>query len=92
MRLHITLHAARRMLEWRVRSAAIEHVLRAGEIIEDYPDDTPYPSRLVLGRFEGRYLHVVAADVPGTDDVVIITVYEPDPNVWDVAFRMRRPT
>ena len=34
-----------RILEQEVYEAVL-----AGEIIEDYPDDTPYPSCLVLGR------------------------------------------
>jgi hypothetical protein len=37
-------------------------VLHAGEIIEEYPDDTPYPSCLILGRTaSGRSLHIVCA-------------------------------
>ncbi|MFB0533457.1 MAG: DUF4258 domain-containing protein [Anaerolineae bacterium] len=60
-----------------------------GEIIEDYPDDTPYPSCLVLGRTQrGRPVHVVCAHVPEEDRSIIITVYEPDPDRW-IEFRRR---
>ncbi len=60
-------------------------------IIEEYPEDRPYPSVLVLGRTEeGRPVHVVCAYVPEDDKLIVITVYEPDPNRWDEEFRQRR--
>jgi hypothetical protein len=64
--------------------------LTAGEAIEEYPDDTPYPSRLVLGWVGSRPLHVVAADNPEDEDTIVITVYEPEPNQWEAGFRRRR--
>jgi hypothetical protein len=60
-----------------------------GDVIEDYPNDYPYPSRLVLGFCGARPLHVVAADNPGAPETIVITVYEPDPAQWDVTFRVR---
>ncbi|MCY4654997.1 MAG: DUF4258 domain-containing protein [Dehalococcoidia bacterium] len=33
-------------------------VVEHGEVIETYPQDTPYPSRLVLGWIEQRPIHV----------------------------------
>jgi len=60
-------------------------------IVEEYPEDRPYPSVLVLGRTqEGRPVHVVCAYVPEEDQLIVITVYEPDPNRWDEDFRQRR--
>jgi hypothetical protein len=60
-------------------------------IVEEYPDDRPYPSVLVLGRASGgRPVHVVRAYAPEDDEVIVITVYEPDPNRWDEEFRQRR--
>ena len=60
-------------------------------IVEEYPDDRPYPSVLVLGRTsEGRPVHVVCAYAPEEDQLIVITVYEPDPNRWDEGFRHRR--
>lgn len=57
---------------------------------EEYPDDTPYPSRLVLGWVGSRPLHVVAADYPEDENTIVITVYEPEPNQWEAGFRRRR--
>jgi hypothetical protein len=78
------------MFQWRVGVADVRAVLETGDAIEEYPDDTPFPSRLVLGWRGGRPLHVVAADDPGTDQTVVITVYQPDPNRWEANFRTRR--
>ena len=60
-------------------------------IVEEYPDDLPYPSVLVLGRTrETRPVHVVCAYAAQEDQLVVITVYEPDPNRWDEEFGRRR--
>ena len=65
--------------------------LRSGEIIEEYPDDRPYLSCLVLGRtVEGRALHVVCAPVVSERRLIVITTYQPDPDRWDPGFRRRR--
>ena len=78
------LHAVQKMFE---RNISPDHVIDAvenGEVIRRYDDDTPYPSRLILGWVEVRPLHVVAAD---TDtEIIIITAYEPDPDTWNADF------
>ncbi|MEO5379149.1 MAG: DUF4258 domain-containing protein [Magnetococcus sp. DMHC-6] len=52
-------------------------------MIEDYPDDTPYPSSLWLGKDAvGKYLHVVAAENKSEEEKIIITVYHPNPTLW----------
>lgn len=48
-KLVFRVHAVRRMAERRVTVDEVRAALVQGETIEDYPDDTPYPSRLVLG-------------------------------------------
>ena len=55
-------------------------MLDSGEIIEEYPDDGPYPSCLIFGRTqEGRPLHVVCAPVMDEGRLIIITVYRQIP-------------
>ena len=44
---------------------------------------------MALGVREGL-VHVVWATAADTSRIVIITVYEPDPEEWDSAFRGRR--
>jgi hypothetical protein len=59
------------------------------EIIEDYPDDKYGPSCLILGFTKvGRPLHVQCSH-PTRPLVKIITLYEPDPDLW-IDFRLRR--
>jgi hypothetical protein len=59
------------------------------EIIEDYPDDKYGPSCLILGYTKsGRPLHVQCS-YPSRPLVKIITLYEPDPDLW-LDFRVRR--
>jgi len=61
-RLVFRVHALRRMFERRISVDDVLQVLGAGDVIEDYPEDLPYPSRLMLGRVKNRPIHVVAAD------------------------------
>jgi hypothetical protein len=52
-------HALRRMLEQRISRAAVKNIICTGELIEDYPDDTPFPSGLFFGIWQNQPLHVV---------------------------------
>ncbi len=69
---------------------AVRAVLDDGEVIASYTDDTPLPSRLVLGWLAHRALHVVAADNDAEGVTVVIAVYEPDPAIWAADLRSRR--
>jgi hypothetical protein len=89
-RLIFRVHALRRMFERRISVDDIRVALENGEIIEDYPDDVPYPSGLTLGWVAGRPLHIVAAEVTNTGETIIITVYEPDPKLWESNFKRRK--
>ena len=54
-----------------------------GAIIENYPDDKPYPSCLVAGNtFKGDPVHSVWAYNEETKWAVLVTVYRPDPARW----------
>lgn len=59
------------------------------EVIEDYPEDKYGPSCLILGYTKtGRPLHIQCS-YPSRDLVKIITLYEPDPDLW-IDFRIRK--
>ena len=90
-RIVFRVHAVERMFKRQVSADGVRHVLSTGEIIEDYPDDTPYPSRLLLGWIGERPLHVVAAYNRMDNESIVITVYEPDPNLWELDFKRRKP-
>jgi hypothetical protein len=58
--------------------------------IATHPDGTPYPSRLVLGWPGAQSLHAVVAENAADQELVVITVHEPDPALCDETFRRRR--
>jgi Domain of unknown function (DUF4258) len=90
MKLVYRLHAVRRMLQRRIGGPAVRKVIETGEVIATYPNDQPYPSRLLLGWSEGVPLHVLIADNSVDQETIVITVYRPDPDLWDPDFRKRR--
>ena len=68
----------------------VAEAVAAGEMIENYADDEPYPSMLIFGRTHlSRPLHVVAAYAAEEDTCTVITVYHPDPSRW-CEYRRRR--
>lgn len=89
-RVHWRMHVAQRMAERGIGRADVVDVLRSGEIIEDYADDAPFPSALVLGFDGDRPLHVVVALDAERGETYIITVYEPSPNRFEPDWRTRR--
>jgi hypothetical protein len=92
-RLKLSAHAQERRFQRGITRGDIRHVLNTGEIIDEYPSDRPLPSYLVLGwieeRDEHRPVHVVAADDDARDVTYVITVYEPDPDLWTDDFRKK---
>lgn len=82
-------HAMERFRQRGIRPRDVRAAVFSGEIIEQYPDDYPYPSCLILGRAQdGRYLHAVMSD-EGTASR-IITAYFPDDEVWETDLKTRR--
>src|SRR5438874_12858975 len=73
-RLVFRNHATQRIMQRGIHARDIRFVLEYGEVIEDYPDDFPHPSQLLLGWVRGRPLHVVAADHPTQPIISVITV------------------
>jgi hypothetical protein len=90
-RIVFRIHAVKRMFQRRISEEDVKHVLATGEVIENYPNDIPYPSKSLLGWRGSRPLHVVAADNLESDETIVITVYEPDPQEWEAGFARRKP-
>lgn len=85
----ITEHAAERHRERKIKSKDVRNAVENGEIIEQYPDDYPFPSCLILGKDQaGNPLHVCMSDEGSASR--IITVYHPDPERWSDDFRTRK--
>lgn len=67
----------------------VEAILASNEVIEDYPNDKYGPSCLVLGfTRKGRPLHIECS-YPSRPILKIVTVYEPDADLW-IGFKIRR--
>lgn len=87
--IQITLHAAKRLEQRGILIKDIISCISNGEIIEQYPDDYPYPSCLVLGlSVKNKFLHVVIGH--HESDLFLITAYFPDPNKWESDFKTRK--
>ena len=85
-------HALERMMERNIRRADALEVLFSGALIEDYPDDQPFPSSLFFGWREVRPLHILAAFDGEKAQVFVITAYEPDLAHFETDLKTRRAT
>lgn len=87
--IRITLHAAKRLEQRRIFLKDVIACIMNGEIIEQYPDDYPYPSCLILGMsIEDKYLHVVIGN--HESDLFLITAYFPSFDKWESDFKTRK--
>jgi len=88
-RLIFRVHALNRIFERGITVEDVRSVVTNGEAIQSYPDDKPYPSRLVLGWRAERPIHVVVAEDSEADILIVVTAYEPDPAQWDAGFKRK---
>ena len=75
------------MFERNISTDDIITVISSGEIIEDYPDDEPCPSVLIMGLINATAYHIVIELCP--DHIRVITVYIPEENKW-TEYRKRK--
>lgn len=88
--VNITQHARKEAREDSLLLDEIFYSTQNGEVIEDYPTDTPYPSCLIYGQNQaGDPVHSVWAYAADSQIAVLITVYRPDPNRW-IEWKIRR--
>ena len=78
------------MFERQISKPEVEAVIETGEEITGYPNDQPFPSSLMLGFAGERPIHIVVAYHENEKKCIIITVYEPDPKIWDEGFKKRK--
>ena len=71
-------HSLERMMEREIYRENVTEVILKGEVIEDYSEDKPYPSALILGWINKKPLHVVVAWDAEKENCNIITAYYPD--------------
>jgi len=84
------VHAIERMFQRGISEEIVEIAIKSGKVIEEYLDDKPYPSFLVLD-FENNDLskpiHVVFAKNEG--EIIIITAYRPEESKWTNNYQTR---
>ncbi len=84
-----TAHVVARLQERGIEPSDIRNCITTGHIIEDYPDDYPYPSCLILGAtVNGKMIHTVVG--VGEGYLWLITAYYPDPLKWNNDFSTRK--
>jgi len=83
-------HAVDQTIMRNISVSELEQAISSrSEVIEDYPEDKYGPSCLVLGfTSAGRPLHLQCSH-PARPLIKIITVYEPDPELW-IDLRIRK--
>jgi len=82
-RINITDHADEELAYDGILDEDLFHSVLYGEIIEEYPDDKPFPSCLVYGIDQkGKHIHSVWAYSDEHKIAIVITGYIPDPNRW----------
>lgn len=84
------IHALQQISIRNISRKDILEILFSGEVIESYPDDSPYPSFLLSGFVNFHPLHVVIAYAVKLNVVYIVTAYEPDSAKWEDNFRRRK--
>ncbi|MFO7729642.1 MAG: DUF4258 domain-containing protein [Spirochaetia bacterium] len=85
-----TRHAFTRMFSRSISPEQIRSIVSNGEVIIEYKDDTPFPSILLLGYSNERPIHVLVGRDSSTAKCYVITVYEPDPVIWEDDYKRRR--
>ena len=70
-------HVLKRMLQRQITTDDIINCILSGEIIENYPNDYPFPNCLIFGyTINNKILHVVVGN--NNKVLYIITAYYPD--------------
>jgi hypothetical protein len=88
-KFEFTRHAFKRAIERNISELEIKAASVTMEVIEDYPDDKYSPSCLLLGfTLANRALHLQVSRIE-SENVKIITLYEPDPIQW-IDYRRRK--
>ncbi len=78
------------MFERNIQISEIDEILNGADVIEEYHENKPFPSCLILGfTRSNKPIHMVFSVNHGGKTVIIITVYIPDKEKWEDSFRRR---
>ena len=90
MELLYSNHAVKQMFNRSISTDEVEFTLKNGSTIIEYPEDKPYPSKLILAFCNKRPIHVVCSYVPAENKMIIITTYVPSVELWKDDFKTRK--
>ena len=82
-------HAVNAMISRNISADDVVTVIEFGEVIADYPNDKPYPSKLLLSFIKGIAIHAVVAQNTNTGECIVITCYFPDAALWNKDFKTK---
>ena len=85
----MTQHSIRRFRERGIKMQDIKNAVFTGTIIEQYEDDFPFPSCLILGlSINDVYIHIVVS--MNDDKIYLITAYVPNTDKWEADLKNRK--
>ena len=83
------MHMMTRLLQRGISLDDVTQVIRSGDIIEQYPNDYPYPSCLILGNTKDEHaLHIVCG--VSENELWLITAYKPSLEIWEEDLKTRK--
>ncbi|MGI8950039.1 MAG: DUF4258 domain-containing protein [Chitinophagaceae bacterium] len=88
-KVQIGEHSFKRMFERRIETEDVLQVVYSGEIIKQYSDEKPYPAYLMLKFVKHKPIHIIVAKNNENGSCFIVTVYEPDPELWSADFKTK---
>ncbi len=83
-------HAIQQMFFRGISKQEVRTTINYGEIIEEKPDDSPFPSYLILNFVNGKPIHVVLSYEEIKETGYVVTAYIPDSQLWTDNLRKRR--
>lgn len=86
----LTYHVFEKIRSIDMTLAELERLLGAGEVIEEHQRSDTQTEELVLVAEWSRPLHLVVIADEAKGEERIVTVYEPDPELWSPDHRTRR--
>lgn len=85
----VTLHGHLRLIERNITIDDIVNAIETGQIIEQYPNDQPFPSCLVLGHtIQEKSIHIIVSLNGGK--MYLITAYFPNSDKWESDMKTRK--
>ena len=80
-------HCLSRIIERDISIEFIETAIKTGKIINEYPNDKPYPSFLILAFVNKKPIHVLMAYYRKI--CIVITAYWPNETQWENDFKTK---